>query len=198
MTCISSQLGDNIWNGQPWKSCHGEKFHAPIENQVVDHNERRRERARARRAAMTAEQRDITNKRRRDSYHAHKEPKKTMSAEEKKQKVNIRSDTLHPDSIAMENPHFKPELIFPTPLDKPLSAHDKEIPVVNGTPVYIHATLEDPPHEVDPLILVGRKKCSQQVTPGMKGKLRSLRTKQFESTIGRSMDRSHEETRCNP
>jgi hypothetical protein len=55
---------------------------------VVDPNEHRRERARARRAAMTAKQRDIINKRCRDAYHAHKEPKKTMSAEEKKKKVS--------------------------------------------------------------------------------------------------------------
>jgi hypothetical protein len=37
---------------------------------------------------MTTEQRDIINKRRRDAYHAHKEPNKTMFAEEKKQKVS--------------------------------------------------------------------------------------------------------------
>jgi hypothetical protein len=79
----------------------------------------------------------------------------------------------------MENPHFEP-----TPLDKPLSACDWEIPVVKSTPVYIHATLEDPPHEADPPILVGRKRCSQHVTPGVKGKLCSLRIKQIESTIG--------------
>jgi hypothetical protein len=74
----------------------------------------------------------------------------------------------------MENPHFESELIFPTALDKPLSAHDWEIPVVNSTLVYIHATLEDPHHEANPPILVGRKRCSPHDTPSLKGKLRSL------------------------
>ena len=42
---------------------------------MVDPKERRRERARARRVSMTAEQRDIINKHRRDAYHAKKQPK---------------------------------------------------------------------------------------------------------------------------
>ena len=61
-------------------------------------------------------------------YHAKKQPKMTMSAEEKKEKVNqnkrasqerikdIRSDTLHPDSIAIENPHLRPNSFLQIPL----------------------------------------------------------------------------------
>ena len=136
---------------------------------MVDPNERRRERARARRVSMTAEQRDIINKHRRDAYHAKKQPKMTMSTEEKKEKVNqnkrasrrrikdIRSDTLHPDSIAIENPHFEPKLISPNTLNEPVSPCDLEIPILHGGTGYIPSTLEDPPQEAEPSILVGKK-----------------------------------------
>ena len=136
---------------------------------MVDPNERRRERARARRVSMTAEQRDIINKHRRDAYHAKKQPKMTMSAEEKKEKVNqnkrasrrrikdIRSDTLHPDSIAIENPHFEPKLISPNTLNEPVSPCDLEIPILHGGTGYIPSTLEDLPQEAEPSILVGKK-----------------------------------------
>ena len=134
----------------------------------------------------------------------------TMSAKEKKEKVNqnkrasrrrikdIRSDTLHPDSIAIENPHFEPKLISPNTLNEPVSPCDLEIPILHGGTGYIPSTLEDPPQEAEPSILVGKKRCSQHVTPGVKDKFRSLRTKKFESTIGRNTKRSHEETRCDP
>lgn len=59
-----------------------------------------------------------------------------MSAEEKKANVKVskreykcrvkkvKSKSLHPDSIAMENPHFVPELIHPTGSDIPMSPQD--------------------------------------------------------------------------
>ncbi|RLM87500.1 hypothetical protein C2845_PM04G11630 [Panicum miliaceum] len=83
---------------------------------------------------MTDEQKDIINKHGREAYHARKEAKKPMSAEQKSEKVkqtkrayrhrikDIRSNTLHHDSIAMENPKFEPKLIFPPPSNKPLNA----------------------------------------------------------------------------
>ncbi|PVH64111.1 hypothetical protein PAHAL_2G189800 [Panicum hallii] len=91
---------------------------------------------------MTDEQKDIINKRGQEAYHARKKAQ-PMSAEQKSEKVkqtkrayrrrikDIRSNTLHHDSITMENPKFEPKLIFLS--DKQLNA--REIPIINGTSI---------------------------------------------------------------
>ena len=49
-----------------------------------------------------------------------------------------RANNLHPDSIAMESPHFNPQLIFPSSPQSPEApSHDMEIPELRGTPVDI-------------------------------------------------------------
>ena len=99
------------------------------ETHQVYPKERRRERPRAQREAMTAEKRELINKRRRDAYHAKKANRPHLSAEQKKANVKgpkreykrrlkeFRANNLHPDSIATANPQFVPKLIIPTPID---------------------------------------------------------------------------------
>jgi len=49
-----------------------------------------------------------------------------------------RANNLHPDSIAMESPHFNPQLIFPSSPQSPEApSHDMEIPELRGTPIDI-------------------------------------------------------------
>jgi hypothetical protein len=88
--------------------------------------ERKRELDRARRAAMSPEQRAQLNKRRRELRAAKSAAKKLqmtpqgkkLTRKEINKKYNTsvrehRANNLHPDSIAMESPHFNPQLIFP-------------------------------------------------------------------------------------
>jgi len=92
-----------------------------INNVVTCPKERKREVERAQRAAMSPEQKALLNKRRRDLYAQKNTARKLqMTPQEKevkrkesKKKYNTmvrenRANNLHPDSIAMESPHFNP------------------------------------------------------------------------------------------
>ena len=53
-----------------------------------------------------------------------------------------RANNLRPDSIAMESPHFYPQLIFPSsPQSSKALSHDMEIPKSTGTLVDIALTI---------------------------------------------------------
>ena len=124
------------------------------ETHQVYPKECRRERPRAQREAMTAEKRELINKRRRDAYHAKKANRPQFSVEQKKANVKgskreykrrlkeFRANNLHPDSIAMANPQFVPELIVPTPIELVTSASELVIPGFSGSPVYIPPIVE--------------------------------------------------------
>lgn len=126
-----------------------------IDNIVMCLKERKRELDRARRAALSPEQKALINKRRRDLYATQNAARKLqMTPQEKKlkqkeinKKYNTamrehRANNLHPDSIAMESPHFNPQLIFPSSPQSPkVPSYDKEILESRGTPVDIAPTI---------------------------------------------------------
>jgi hypothetical protein len=96
---------------------------------------------------MSPLQREEINKRRRDKRAAKRlfkmpeEKKETVrqaKANYKKLIKEQRENNLHPDSIAMANPQWKPELLFP-PGDKPTSRVSEQlvIPDFGGSPVYV-------------------------------------------------------------
>lgn len=49
-----------------------------------------------------------------------------------------KANNLHPDPIAMANPKFVPNIIFPRPIEPRKSASKWVVPEFSGTPVYTH------------------------------------------------------------
>ena len=83
--------------------------------------------------ALSDEQRSRINKRRRELYHEKNQSKKqTKTGAERNRDYKRRlkdfwENNLHPESIAMENPQFTPQIIFPTQGQSKISAEDFEI-----------------------------------------------------------------------
>jgi hypothetical protein len=117
---------------------------------------RRSRRDSARWATMSPVSRALLNKRRRDSYVSKKRLFKTPQEKaDRRRQVNKdynkrakeqRENNLHPDSIAMANPQWKPELLFP-PGAKPSSRVSEEmvIPDFSGNHVYVEVEVREPP-----------------------------------------------------
>jgi hypothetical protein len=114
---------------------------------------------------MSPEQKAQTNKRRRELYAAKNASKNAarklqMTPQEKKlkrkesnKKYNTmvrehRANNLHPDSLAMESPHFNPQLIFPSSPQSP--SHDMEIPELRDTTVDIAPSVVQNPEVQTP------------------------------------------------
>jgi hypothetical protein len=72
---------------------------------------------------------------------------KKLKRKERNKKYNTmvrehRANNLHSDSIAMESPHFNPQLIFPSSPQSPKAhSHDMEILEFGGTPVDIASSV---------------------------------------------------------
>ena len=104
---------------------------------------------------MSPEQKAQINKRRRDLYATQNAARKLqMTPQEKKlkqkeinKKYNTtvrehRANNLHPDSIAMESPHFNPQFIFPSSSQShEAPSHEMEIRELRGTPVNVTPTV---------------------------------------------------------
>jgi hypothetical protein len=71
--------------------------------------------------------------------------RKEGKREYKRRMKEFTANNLHPDSIAMANPQFVLELIFPTPVEPVTSASELVIPDFSGSPVYIPPILEQTP-----------------------------------------------------
>jgi len=183
--------------------------------------ERRRERARAQREAMTAEKRELINKCRRDAYHAKKANRPHLSAEQNKKanrphlsaeqkKANVkgskreykrrlkefRANNLHPDSIAMANPQFVPKLIIPTPIELLTSASELVIPEFSGSPVYTPPIVEQTPDDQGMESGVGRCLPSRRVVAVERNALRNQRNKEFHATIGKNRSSTYDTDKC--
>jgi hypothetical protein len=168
-----------------------------VDDQNVSPGERRRRNARARRAVLSPEQRALINKRRRDSYAAKRlfttpeekvERTRKNNRDYKKRVKEDRANNLHPDSIAMANPQFKPELIFP-PGDEPPSrlSEQMEIPDFGGTPVFVDAVVPEPLHQVEtPDTFLSNTIHTSHLTPGLRCSRRKHRNQEFEGAVGRN------------
>ncbi|RLN41140.1 hypothetical protein C2845_PM01G11120 [Panicum miliaceum] len=160
------------------------------EPQIIDPKERWRERDRARRASMYAEERALINQRRRQSYHAKKLQKteetierekirnrlparKEGKREYKRRMKEYKANNLQPDSIAMANPEFVPKIIFSTPIESRKSASEWVIPKLSGTPVYIQPLVEQS-HDVQDMDCEdGRSPVRRRVPAGERISLRN-------------------------
>ena len=149
---------------------------------------------------MSPVQRSLINKRRRDSRAANASKRLFLTPQEKveirrqtqrnyqKSVKEQRSNNLHPDSIAMANPQFKPEVIFP-PGDKPTSrlSEHMEIPDFGGTPIYVEAIVLELPHEVEtPDTFLSNTIHTSRLTPGLRYSRQNHRNQEFEATIGKN------------
>jgi len=185
-----------------------------IDNIVTCTKERKRELDRARRAAMSPEQKALINKRRRELYaakNAHKnttrklqmtpQEKKLKRKESKKNyKMMVREhrvNKLHPDSIAMESPHFSPLLVFPSSPQSPkLPSHDMEIPELRGTPFNIVPSVVQNPEVETPKLATTQTIHRHRVTTGERNALRTRRNQAFEANIARRI-RGCADEKCN-
>jgi hypothetical protein len=77
-----------------------------------------------------------------------KESRRQVNINNRKRKKEHRDNNLHPDSIAMANPQWKLELLFP-PGEQPPARVSEEmvIPDFGGSPVYVEAEVREPPQQ---------------------------------------------------
>jgi hypothetical protein len=167
---------------------------------MVSSREQRNRKARERYATMSPEQRAMLNKRRRDSYATKNVAKRLFSTpqeKEKRRKINKndkkvtkehRANTLHLDSIAMENLQWKQKLLLP-PGARPTSRVSEEmvIPDFGGSPIYVEAEVREPPQQNEtPETFLSNTIHTAHLTPGLRESRRKRRNQEFESTIGRN------------
>jgi hypothetical protein len=139
----------------------------------------------------------MINKRRRDVDTAKrilktpkeiKEKPKHSKRDYKKRMKEHHANNLHPDSIAMANPQWKPEHISP-PGDNPssrLSDH-MEIPDFGGRPVYVEGHVQEPPQQVETSeTFLSNTVHTKHLTLGLRYYRRKRRNQEFEATIGRN------------
>lgn len=183
-----------------------------LNSREVEPNARINEMARARvaswRAAMSDKQREEINRKRREAYHAKTPTEKSARSERrreqnktpsqvdgkrayKKRMKAFHSNNLHPESMAMENPHFSPELIHPTRDASTLSPQDWAIPDVNGTLVYIQSIAEHCMDVETPS--AGHITHRHSVTPGERPALLARRNQKFQTTSTKRPNVSVEE-----
>jgi hypothetical protein len=108
-----------------------------------------------------------------------------------------RANNLHPDSIAMESPHFNPKFIFPSsPQSHEAPSHEMEIRELRGTPVNVAPTIVQNQEVQTPEVAVTLTIHRQRVTTGERNALLSCRNRAFEANIGRSA-RGCADGKCN-
>jgi hypothetical protein len=149
---------------------------------------------------MSPEQKAQINKRRHELYAAKNTARKLqMTLQEKKlkrkeinKKYNTavrehRANNLHPDSIALESPHFNPQLIFPSSPQSPEApSQDMEISETGGTPVDIAPFIVQNPEVQTPELAEPTQTIHRhRVTTSERNALLSRRNRAFEANVGR-------------
>jgi hypothetical protein len=159
--------------------------------------ERRCRRARAHYAEMSLVAKEALLKRLCDARSSKGLFKTPQEVQESRRQVNIknkkkrkehRENNLHPDSIAMENPQWKPKLLFP-PGARPTSRVSEEmvIPDFGGSPIYVEAEVREPPQQDETHeTFLSNTIHTAHLTPGLRESRRKHRNQEFESTIGRN------------
>jgi hypothetical protein len=168
-----------------------------VDVQNLSPGDRRRRRIRARYAEMSPVAKEAVLKRRRDARASKRLFKTPEEVKESRRQVNInnrkrskeqRENNLHPDSIAMRNPQWKPELLF-SPGAKPSSRVSEEmvIPYFGGSPVYVEVEVREPPQQDEtPETFLSNTIHTAHLTPGLRESRRKRRNQEFESTIARN------------
>jgi hypothetical protein len=149
-----------------------------VDVQNLSPGNRRRRRIGARYAEMSPVAKEALLKRRRDARASKRLFKTPEEVKESRRQVNInnrkrskaqRENNLHPDSIAMTNPQWKPELLFPLGA-KPSSRVSEEmvIPDFDGSPVYVEVEGREPPRQDEtPETFLSNTIHTAHLTPGL-------------------------------
>jgi hypothetical protein len=163
---------------------------------------------------MSPEQKALINKRRHELYAVKNAPKhaarklqmtpqeKKLKRKESKKNYNrmvrkYRANSLYPDSIAMDSPHFNPELIFPSSSQSPKTpSHDMEIRELTGTTVDIAPFVVQNPEVQTPELVAAQTIHRHRVTTGERNSLLSHHNRAFEANIGRRA-RGYVDGKCN-
>jgi hypothetical protein len=173
----------------------------PVDKKNLSPGERRHRRDRVHRAAMPPLQREAFNKRR----HEGRAAKRLFQTPQTRRQINLNyyhknkeqcANNLHPDSVAMENPQWKLEVLCP-PGDKPSSRVSEEMAIPNfgGSPVYVEADVrEHPQQDETPETFLSNTIHTTHLTPGSRESRRKRRNQEFESTIGRNTNGSTSES----
>jgi hypothetical protein len=150
-----------------------------VDDQALSPGERRRRRDRTRYAAMSPVSKEALQKKRRDAravkrlFNTPQEKKESARKSDnnyRKRMKEHRENNLHPDSIAMTNPQWKPELLHP-PGDKPSSRVSEEmvIPDFGVRPIYVEAALPKPPQQDEtPETFLSNTIHTAHLTPGLR------------------------------
>ena len=143
---------------------------------------------------LTDDQRARKNKRRRELYHEKNQSKKqTKTGAERNRDYNRRlkdfwENNLHPESIALENPQFTPEIILPTQGQSKLTAEDIEI-LLNRPPLFVpfpvDQGLDNKEIEKTNELPSAHQPRRQRVPLGERQNHLARRNLLFEATIGR-------------
>ena len=98
------------------------------------------------------DRRERINQWRQEAYHAKeatqssvdksksKQTRAQLKWEYKRRQREFQENNLHPDSIAIENPQYTPQLIFPSEDQPTIRAEDLNVPESNLTLLYIPTT----------------------------------------------------------
>ena len=108
-----------------------------------------------------------------------------------------RANNLHPNSIAMESPHFNPQLIFlSSPQSPKAPSHDMEIPELWGTPDDIAPIVIQNTEVRTPELAATQTIYRHRVTTRERNSLLSRRNWAFEANI-RRRTRGYADGKCN-
>jgi hypothetical protein len=145
---------------------------------------------------MTPEQRQARCERQR-LYNNEPKRKEALKLSKKKFK-EMRKHTLHPESIAMQNPLFTPELVWPTvgaseAHGSTVKSSDWVIPESNATPLDIPSPHEEVDDEGCDELLSSHMTHRSHVPSGQRQVLLTWRNMVFECRIGSNTRTSHKD-----
>jgi hypothetical protein len=148
---------------------------------------------------MTPEQRQARRERQR-LYNSETKRKEALKLSKKKFK-EMRKHILHPESIAMENPLFTPELVWPTAgaseaHGSTVKSSDWVIPESNTTPLDIPPPREEVEDEGCDELLPSHMTHRSHVPSGQRQALLTRRNTMFECCIGSNTRTSHKDGDC--
>ncbi|WVZ88243.1 hypothetical protein U9M48_034786 [Paspalum notatum var. saurae] len=115
---------------------------------------------------------------------------KEAKREDNRRRRELRANTLNPESIAIENPTYSPEIVHPnsdaTEHDRsPVSARGRAIPEMSGTPFFPASTQSKEVGSPDRYI--GRPRHKRHVPSGERQTLIARRNQQFEASFARNL-----------
>jgi hypothetical protein len=148
---------------------------------------------------MTPEEKEARREQQRKSYRA--PGRKEVKVAGNKRRREVQKDNLHRDSIAMENPLFVPELVWPTvgasgAHGSMVKSSDWVIPESSATSLYIPSPHKEADDEGCDELLSGHMTQRSHVLFGQRHALLTRRNMMFERRIGSNTRASNKDGDC--